>query len=129
LGEDSDCLQSATKTSLYPNVFSDQNLLDNFKSPERLGKSSWETDTLQAGPLFVERFSSSSGDEILLIDGRPLLLTDHLKKPISTAQILTCCGKPGERMQISQRSMWKYGSSWTAVVEKGLVTELWSITP
>jgi tetratricopeptide (TPR) repeat protein len=129
LGENSGCVQSATKTSLYPNVFSDQNLLDNFKSPERLGKSSWETDTLQAGPLFVERFNSSSGDEILLIDGRPLLLTDHLEKPISTTQMLACCGKSGERLQLSQRSMWKYGSSWTAVVEGGLVTELWGIMP
>jgi len=129
LEEDSDCAQLATKTYPYPTAFSDQNLLDNFKSSERLTKSAWETDTLQAGPLFVERHISSSGDEILLIDGRPLLLTDHLEKPISTEQILDGCGKPNERLQISQRSMWKYGSSWTAVVEGGIVTELWSITP
>ncbi|RUM94869.1 MAG: hypothetical protein DSZ28_00935 [Thiothrix sp.] len=129
MGEHSDCVQSATKTSPYPNVFSDQNLLGIFKSPERLAKSSWETDTLQAGPLFVERHISSSGDEILLIDGRPLLLTDHLEKSISTTQMLACCGKPGERLQLSQRSMWKYGSSWTAVVEGGLVTELWGVMP
>jgi len=129
LGEDSDCVKSISKTSLYPTVLSDKSLLDNFKFPERLDKSSWETDTLQAGPLFVERFLSTSGDEILLIDGRPLLLTDRLENPLSTARMLACCGKSSEHLQLSQRSLWKYGLSWTAVMEEGMATELWGIMP
>jgi tetratricopeptide (TPR) repeat protein len=129
LGGNNDCILPALKNSRYPTVFIDQKLLDNFKSSKRLSRSSWETDTLQAGPLFVERHISSYGDEILLIDGHPLLLTDHLEKPISTVRMLACCGKPNQRQQLSQRSLWKYGVSWTAVVEGGVVTELWGITP
>ncbi len=129
LGEKNDCIQPMTKTLPYPDIFSDQDLLDIFRFPDHLDKSSWKSDTLQAGPLFVERYISSSNDEILFIDGRPLLLTDYLEKPISTAKIQACCGKPGERLQLGQRSMWKYGLSWTAVVEGEFVTELWSIMP
>lgn len=131
LGAADDCVQSKSniKPSAYPNTFVNQNLLDNFKLPKRLRKSGWEIDTLQAGPLFVERALSPSGDEILSIDGRPLLLTDHLDKPVSTDKLLACCGKSAEQLLLGQRSVWKYGLSWAAVVEGEVVTELWGIEP
>jgi hypothetical protein len=89
-----------------------------------------ENRHLTSGPLFVERLISPSSDEILSIDGRPfLLLTDHLEKPLNTEQMLAHCGKPSERLQLGQRRVWKYASSWAAVVERDVVTELWGSEP
>lgn len=123
----SSCEGFENETPAYPAALSDQELLGQFSSSKGLNGSEWEVDTLQAGPLFVERFRSPKGDEILAIDGHPVLLIDRLEKPIAMQELLACCGKADEQIPLGQRQVWKYGVEWAALIEGGVAMELWNI--
>ena len=125
LGGSTDCDASLTTRSHSPSALIDTNLMNYFKSLETLVKSGWRTTTLRTGPLTVKRFLSRRKDEILTIDGNPMLLTDQLDTPISLQQLEKGWGNPSERQSLGLRELWKYGASSIAVVDQGNVTELW----
>ncbi|MGI9301988.1 MAG: M48 family metalloprotease [Gammaproteobacteria bacterium] len=85
----------------------------------------WRRDSLRLGPVVTDMFSAPNGDSLVAIDHHVELIV-LTEQPFNTVRQLTdCCGEPLIRMPAAHGEIWSYGPDASALVDGGVVREIW----
>jgi len=75
--------------------------------------------------LALARVSAPSGDLEYGFQGDKLIKINKISGEKTQSDLLGCCGEPTARVPTSLGEVWIYGDHWAALLEQGLILEVW----
>ncbi|MGF1643194.1 MAG: tetratricopeptide repeat protein [Thiotrichales bacterium] len=91
------------------------------------GMENWRHSRWELGAMQVENHVSGDENVFTLVDGRLAVAALKLKKPMTESEILKTLGQPKRKSSIGPRTVWSYGTRWSAVSNNGRFDTIWTL--